>query len=232
MGYRVLAIASVAALALVGAAPVHAAQRAQTAPLADANLFISPSGRAYRSQPGEPYPVVAWFNFTDLNHDGKIDKKEFEAEAEMFFHELDLRKNGIVDDQIIALYEKRIVPEILIGLAGVALHGADAHLIPVQSYGKVGTPDGPPVIVDADRAPPVDHAGKFPPGAAGYGLLNDAEPLRSADRSFRGQIRLVDMLAQADRNFDALDADGRGYLTLDDLPRTPAQEGARLAKRK
>jgi hypothetical protein len=234
MRHRFLATLSVATLAVVVAAPVQARMpRPQDTPLAEANLFISPCGRAYRSKPGEPYPVVQWFNANDTNHDGKLDKKEFEAEAEVFFHELDLRKNGIVDDQIIGLYEKRIVPEILIGVSGAALYGTGgAQLIPVQSYGAVGSPDGPPIIVDQDRQQPLDHTGKTPPGAAAYGLLNDAEPLRSADRNFRGQIRLNDMLAQADRNFDALDVDGKGYLTLDDLPRTTAQEAARAAKHK
>jgi hypothetical protein len=234
MRHRLPALASLAILAAALAAPAQARiERPQDTPLADANLFISPSGRAYRSKPGEPYPVVQWFKFTDANHDGKLDKKEFEAEAESFFHELDLRKNGIVDDQIIALYERKIVPEILIGVSGASLIGdGGARFIPVQSYGAIGTPEGPPVYTDLDRPQPTDHSGKVPPGAAAYGLLNDAEPLRSADRNFRGQVRLADMIAEADRNFDALDADGKGYLTLEDLPRTPAQEIARVARKK
>jgi hypothetical protein len=69
-------------------------------------------------------------------------------------------------------------------------------------------------------------------GAANFGLLNDGEPLRSADRSFRGLIREPDMVAQADRNFDALDYDHKGYLTLEDLPHTPAEDAAAPAKEK
>ena len=53
---------------------------------------------------------------------------------------------------------------------------------------------------------------------------------RSADRSFRGRILLKDILAQADQNFDELDYDHKGYLTLEDLPRPPAEEVAEAMK--
>lgn len=204
----------------------------QTTPLAEAQLFISPSGQPFRSKPGEPYPVVVWFAKTDANHDGKIDRAEFKAEAEDFFHQLDIRKNGIIDDQIVGLYEKKVVPEILAGVSGILFRGGadEAKLIKVQS--QIGQPGGPPVVEGqgdlAAPSAPVAH----PQGAAGYNLLGDGEPLRSADRSFRGQIRLADMLAQADRNFDLLDDEHRGYLTLEDLPRTTVQLEASPARKR
>lgn len=212
-------------------APAMAAPRSQLTPLADAHLFISPSGAPYRSKPGEPYPVVAWFNATDTNHDGKVDRAEFKAEAEAFFHQLDLRKNGVIDDEIIGLYEKKLVPEILSGLAGAVWSGGGAPaLIKVQRAQR-------PQTSNLDPGPPPDieskpRLGDGPPrGAAAFDLLGDAEPLRSADHSFMGRIRLNDMLEQADRNFDRLDPEGRGYLLLEELPRTPSQRDARPARR-
>ena len=109
---------AVLALAVCAAGAAHAAVRPQTTPLAEAQLFISPCGEPFRSQPGEPYPVVTWFDRTDTNKDGKIDRKEFEADAEQFFHKLDVQKDGIVTDYVINFYEKRLVPEILSGLQG------------------------------------------------------------------------------------------------------------------
>lgn len=217
----------VAMIGVCGAA--HAAVRPQTTPLADANLFISPCGQPYRSQPGEPYPVVAWFNAVDTNHDGKIDRAEFKAEAEAFFHQLDLRKNGVIDDEIINLYEKKVVPEILVGVSGASFNGTGAQFILVQS----GLPSTSSIVPGPPPELPPAQPGASPPqGAAIYGLLNDAEPLRSADRSFRSRIKLEDMLAQADRNFDALDEDGKGYLTLESLPRTPVQRTATVLRKK
>ncbi len=234
---RRMVIGGAALLALGAGAAFAAVDRPQTTPLADAQLFISPSGQPFRSKPGEPYPVVAWFAKTDADHDGKIDRAEFRAEAEDFFHQLDVRKNGIIDDEIIGLYEKKVVPEILAGVARSRFSGpmGAPRLIKVQSQlGGFGGPGGPPVTSGPDTSiPPTATDGKpLPAGAATYGLLNDPEPVRSADRSFRSRLKLADFLAQADRNFDALDADHRGYLTLEDLPRTPAQQLARPARRR
>jgi hypothetical protein len=229
------AVLGALATASLGAGGAQARVLPQTTPLADAQLFISPSGQPYRSKPGEPYPVVAWFEKTDTNHDGKIDRAEFRAEAEAFFHQLDLRKNGIIDDEIINLYEKKVVPEILVGAGGVAWrHGASEAVLTKVQLGGAGLGGGQQSIVPG---PPPDLPTPKPGtdarrGAALYGLLNDAEPLRSADRSFRSQLKLQDMLDQADRNFDALDYDKRGYLTLEDLPRTPAQEQAAVARKR
>ncbi len=227
------------AIALASAGAAHAAIRPQTTPLAEAQLFISPCGEPFRSKAGEPYPVITWFERTDVNKDGKIDRKEFEADAEQFFHKLDVNKDGIVGDYVINFYEKRLVPEILSNLQGAAFFTGQGEpkLIKVQIPGSVadaqrkgseivpgGAPDLPPSRPREDDGPPK--------GAAAFGLLNDPEPIRSADRSFASRIKLQDFIAQADRNFDALDYKGVGYLTLEGLPRTPVQQAAAVARKK
>ncbi len=120
---------------LVAGFAATAAPRPVTTPLQDAALFISPCGKPYRSQPGEPYPVVAWFKAVDTNHDGKIDKSEFEAEASDFFSTLDRNGDGVITDQEISYYEHQIVPEITAGIVPSALHDGQAHLIQVQMGG-------------------------------------------------------------------------------------------------
>ena len=229
---------AVLALAVCTAGAAQAAIRPQATPLADPQLFISPCGEPFRSKAGEAYPVVVWFARTDTNKDGKIDRKEFEADAEQFFHKLDVNKDGIVTDYVINFYEKRLVPEILSGLQGSSFtYGAgEARLIRtqggapgggIQGIGQID-PGGAP-----DTAPPHPREEDGPPkGAAAFGLLNDPEPIRTADRSFASRIRLQDFIAQADRNFDALDYKGLGYLTLETLPRTPIQEASGIARKK
>jgi len=220
---------------LVTAFAATAAPRPVTTPLQDAALFISPCGKPYRSQPGEPYPVVAWFKAVDVNRDGKIDKPEFEAEARDFFSTLDRNGDGVVTDQEISYYEHSMVPEITAGIVPSALHDGQAHLIQVQMGGGGGGGGGHGGGGGGGESSP--STAKTPErdlprqGAATYGLLNDAEPVRSADRQLSGRITLDDFIKRADHNFDRLDYDKTGYLTLDGLPRTPAQKLAEPMRR-
>jgi hypothetical protein len=176
----------------------------QSTPLAEAHLFIAPSGQPFRSAPGQPYPVVQWFQQADRNHDGKIDRQEFRDDAAGFFHVLDRSGAGVLSDSDIDQYEKVLVPE----LGATDPNAAES--------------------LDADQ----NKLSDAPQGAAYYSLINDAEPVRSADQSFIGRITLKMFLQRADQNFDTLDDKGRGYLTLEDLPRTPVQKVAQVARKR
>jgi hypothetical protein len=193
-------ICAATAVALVAAAKVLP----QTTPLADAHLFIAPSGQPFRSAPGQPYPVVQWFEQADRNHDGRIDRQEFRDDAAGFFHVLDRKGAGVLSDADIDAYEKVIVPEIS-ATDPTAAEGPEADLNKLSDQ---------------------------PQGAAYYALINDAEPVRSADQSFIGRVTLKMFLARADQNFDTLDEKSRGYLTLEDLPRTPVQQLAAVTRKR
>ncbi len=196
-------IALIAASVLAGASATAApSRRPQTTPLEDAHLFISPMGQPFRSASGQPYPVVQWFKAADADHDGKLDKAEFKADARGFFAVLDRNGDGMVTDSEIVFYETVLVPEL-------------------NASGQAA---------EYDTSDKTKLAGDLQ-GAAPYGLINDAEPVRSADDSFIGRLTLKSFLARADHNFDVLDERGRGYLALEDLPRTQVQEAAQPAKR-
>ena len=190
---------------LLASAPdaISAPRRAQTTPLEDAHLFISPTGQPFRSASGQPYPVVQWFKAADADHDGKLDKGEFKADAQAFFGVLDRNRDGMVTDSEIVYYETVLVPEL-------------------NASGQAA---------ENDTSDKTKLAGDLQ-GAAPYALINDAEPVRSADDSFIGRLTLKAFLARADHNFDVLDERGRGYLVLEDLPRTQVQEAAIPAKGK
>jgi hypothetical protein len=205
MRHPILAAGAGLLLVAITAASARA-DKSALKPTRDAMLFISPMGEPFRSKPKEPYPLVAWFLQADTNKDGRLDAAEFRADAERFFRKLDVNGDGIVDDAEISNYEKVIAPEINGGVldpsAGLDAKDANGNNIKVKE--------------DADTYQ----------GAAAYALLNDPEPVRSADRQLSGRIALADFLARADHNFSALDEAGRGYLTIETLPGTPAEHPA------
>ncbi|MEP6785155.1 MAG: hypothetical protein ABI898_05360 [Sphingomonadales bacterium] len=96
------------------------------------SLFIAPSGKPFRSAPGAPYPMDAWFAEADANHDGRLTMVEMRADAARFFAELDTNHDGEIDPDEVGVYETVLVPEIQTGgfdggRAGGFSAGGGAH---------------------------------------------------------------------------------------------------------
>ncbi|MDB5432216.1 MAG: EF-hand domain protein [Caulobacter sp.] len=179
------------------------------------SLFISPCGRPYRAAADEPYPVVVWFAGADANHDGKLDPAEFRADADIFFRVLDRDHNGMIENEEVGFYEKRIAPEIL---GTIARNDDPGLLIRVQGRpgnmpDRAGTPD-----LDRPKPPSANMV-----GAAAYTFLREPEPVTSSDSNFDHRITAAEFTAAADRRFKMLDKDGDRFLTLDTLPATLVQ---------
>jgi hypothetical protein len=193
------------------------------------SLFISPVGQPFRAGPGEPYPVARWFAQVDRNGDGRIDRAEFLADAEVFFHALDTNRDGVVDGFEVSNYEHNVVPEILGAYRAPAGDGqgeAHARRGPAPGDGPDGggrkRGRGGRKARDGAAAPGDEVMG----GAAPYELLNLPEPVSSADTNLTGHVSLSDFMAAAGRRFERLDTRSQGYFTLADLPKTPVQLAA------
>lgn len=190
--FRSTGVLALLACAAAGAwATGAAAQDIITGPL---NVFISPSGKPFRAASDKPYPVVDWFNAADKDHDGKLTKAEFEADAAAFFHELDINKDGTIDSKEVGYYEKITAPEII------------ESFTPNQGQQE-------------DDGPKHDT----PQGGAWYGLLGEPEPVAAADTNFDGVITYPEFMQATDERWKLLDPDKKGYITLDRLPQTPIQ---------
>jgi len=221
---RLIGVVLAAALAGPVAGPVVAwAQDDDGLP----NVFISPAGKPFRAVRGAPYPVVDWFKEADKNADGKLDHAEFIADAEAFFKVLDINHSGLLDPYDVAVYERRVAPEILggrvrVGAAAARLWLAQYDDVPVtEGGGDDGSPQKPRTLDETMQ------------GASPYSLLAIPEPVTAGGFDARGVVTRAAYMAQAERNFRALDEDEKGYLTLADLPLTKIQVmmGARKGRR-
>jgi hypothetical protein len=236
-------LAASACLAFASPAPAPA-QDIPPGGLEPSNVFISPCGKAYRAKPGEPYPVVQWFKAADTNGDGKIDHAEFMADTLAYFKYLDRNGDGVIGPQEIALYEQRIVPEVLgyrVLVDGVGPAEPRARLWYVQGMpggmggmgggmggggmgrGGMGGVDPGGGGSDPDvsgRARPYDASGQ---GASPFSFFDEPEPVTAADLDFLGIITKTNFLKLGEVHFKTLDRDDVGYLTLASLPKTPMQ---------
>jgi hypothetical protein len=181
------------------------------------SLFISPAGKPFHAGPGQPYPVSAWFAEADADHDGKLTREEFRADFTAFFNILDGDHNGVIDGIETAHYEEVVAPEVLPRLAQVG--GG----FPGERIATIGGVDEPRKAARRLAEVPLRRGGPSFDGAPEFSLLNVSEPVSSADMNFDGKISLEEYLLAADRRFAQLDADKRGYLTVDALPQTPEQ---------
>lgn len=179
-------------------------------------VFISPAGEPFRAEPGAPYPVAAWFARADADHDGRLTREEFVADALGFFDQLDTDRDRVVDGFENARYEREVAPEIT-GLRWAPASGGMGPLLNVRP--RAGGEDLGPAPPRGRSAPPPARR----QGAAQFGLLNEPHPVRGADADLDQRVSRAEAEAAARRRFMLLDGDGDGVLRLADLPKTAAQ---------
>lgn len=182
-------------------------------PRGRAQVFIAPSGEPFRTYGDTPYPVAEWFAAADKNGDGKLDMAEFTADFLRFFDQLDVNHDGAIDAIERTRYENEVAPETL----GGSWRGSRVDANEQWASKFSGDVDLPSV----DR--PERATTQVPVGAARFDLLGLPEPVAAMDFEVRGRISRRMATDAAQMRFNQLDPQHRGYLTLDQLPRTPAE---------
>lgn len=173
-------------------------------------VFISPAGEPFRADPGQPYPVAAWFAGADADHDGALTRAEFVADSLRFFDRIDADKSGVVDGFEVSAYERNIAPEIV-----------QSSAMPQQAMEGPSGGEGPEG--DGPRRRP-NGLGNMLLGATPFALLAEPQPVMGADADFNRRITRDEAAKAAAARFKLLDKDGDGRLTLAELPKTPMQK--------
>lgn len=199
-------------------------------------LFVSPAGEPFRSTPDATVcPIAVWFARADANHDGAIDKAEFNTDAMAFFATLDLNGDDVVDGLEVQRYERQVFPELsaAAGRSQAALSTAPrlmpaALLLPQDmpgggggGMGGMGGRGGG----GGRHGGGGHHGGERPGGGAPsggdlvgrFGLIDEPEPVTGADLDFDGRVIDKEFSTRADQRFAVLDTTGTGKLTLPQL---------------
>jgi hypothetical protein len=175
-------------------------------PRARVQLFISPSGQPFRALPDQPYPSAAWFAAADIDHDDRLTRAEFRADAQAWFKGLDRDGDGQISMPEVSRWEEDLVPEILRGVGGGM---------------------GGPRAGGGGKA----RSGARLDGAAPYSLINEPHPIRGADADFSMTVSAREWSAAADRRFALLDIDKDGAVRAADLRPTPIQRAGRQRRK-
>jgi hypothetical protein len=196
-------------------------------------LFISPAGKPFRASSDGVEPRRAWFGEADRDADGALSREEMVLDALAFFTTLDLDRDDVLDGPEVTRYETVVVPEILrqLGMTGEASTASG----PAGGGPRGGRPDGgrggPP-----GRGPgggdggPAGGKGRGGPGgpgggaavqlqgAARFGLLNDPQPIMSADFDLSRRVTRAEYERKAGELFVELDRNGDGAIGFEELP--------------
>lgn len=181
------------------------------------NIFFSPSGQPFRGKADEPYPLAAWIAQADTDKDGKLSYDEFVADASQFFKALDANHDGFVSSPENTAYENKVAPEIL---------RIDPRIDQPPRY-RTNDSD---VVLDKD--PRLRNYVKTVQGASQFSLLDEPQPVRAADKNFDFRISGDEWLNASSARFKVLDRNDDGFLAVDELPQTPAQQALAVETKK
>jgi Ca2+-binding EF-hand superfamily protein len=171
------------------------------------NTFFSPSGQPFHAGPGQPYPATKWFEQADADKDGKISHDEFVKDATAFFNRLDTNHDGYINSPENSAYENKVAPEI---------QTIDPRIRQPKNY--VAQSDG-----SGDTDPTAGRYQKQIVGASQYGMIDEPQPIRAADANLDFRVKTDEWVIASNQRFTILDSNGDGFITPDELLKTPAQ---------
>ena len=212
-----LAVTGVMAVALAACADhghgrrpgAAAANRQQPA----SALLFSPNGEPLTGGPlgtrSCPVVIGQWFARVDGNHDGKLERTEFMADANIQFERMDLDHDGFITSAELATFRAQFTD------GGGVTDGGRAQDQPRSRPSGDGNAGSSPRHHSRHN----DGGGsggpdpRPPSSALGVGV---ADPVMSADTNLDFEVSLAEFLKQAGDTFERLDHDHDGVLSPDE----------------
>jgi hypothetical protein len=172
------------------------------------NTFFSPSGQPFRAPASQSYPVTKWVEQADTDKDGKISHDEFIKDATAFFNTLDTNHDGYINSPENSAYENKVAPEI---------QNIDPRIRQPKNYVAQADDSGQ----NAD--PTAGRYQKQIVGASQYGMIDEPQPVRAADSNLDFRVKIDEWIKASNQRFTILDRNEDGFITPDELLKTPAQ---------
>ncbi len=192
-------------LLLLGTAGSGLAQPAQ------GSFFISPMGEPFRRADGPGEPIDRWFGGADANQDGILTLSEMERDAARFYLTLDVNRDGEIAPDEVTRYETVVAPEIQFARSDYGEYNSrSANLARQRATGE------------AMRAPNRGPRRRASAPGAALGLLNNPQPVTSADADFNRGVSFDEFRRAAGQRFVLLDRDHNGRIPRAELDPPPA----------
>ncbi|CAN5437169.1 hypothetical protein BH10PSE1_BH10PSE1_21340 [soil metagenome] len=199
-------------------------------------LFVSPFGETFKSDPGQPYPSAAWFAQADVSADGRLDRDEFQADGRRVFVALDLDGDGVIGPVENAAYERTMAQTFMgqgprggpgggggRGGRGRGSGGPGGEGGPRAGLAEGQQDDAGSYILPRGQRHG-DPAGPVVSALSMANLLNVPQPVKAADVDTNQRITPQEWANVGDRWFALLDTNKDGVLTMAELPQTALQQ--------
>ena len=170
-------------------------------------MIYSPNGEPLNGGPlGRPtcrQALSTWFARVDTDHDESISHAEFMADASVQFARMDIDHNGYLLPEELERYRLPYRQDASTGSSG-SYQTTEGDNSGGHHRGRHGSGNG--------------NSSSQPHASSGSSL--EPDPVMSADVHNNFKVTPEDFLAQADKNFENLDANHDGLIKIDELLKT------------
>lgn len=171
------------------------------APSTGLYFFVSPNGQPFRFAGSSTTLLRPWFEAADADHDSRIARTEFTADAARFFTEVDADRDGAATSPEVSAVRRERAPELetWISYAGApSERRTPPRWSPEDGFVRERSNRPPPRIVVAN-------------------LLNEREPVLASDADLNRLVTRAEYEAATVDRFRRLDTNGDGALAMGEL---------------